>query len=103
VLDRLVARELGRRVEHRHVEREEIADRIEVFATVEAAQDGFSAGAGAAFSFRIGAASIGIASFSFLICSAKGNFFLAFTTGAAAAFSSSCFLKTTFCSCVIKS
>ena len=48
VLDRLVARELGRRVEHRHVEREEIADGIEVFAPVEAAQDGFSAGAGEA-------------------------------------------------------
>ena len=48
VLDRLVAGKLRGRVEHRQIECEEIAHRIEIFATVQPAEDGLAAGAGEA-------------------------------------------------------
>ena len=46
VLDRLVAGELRRRIKHRHIEREEIADGVQIFAPIEATEDGLTAGAG---------------------------------------------------------
>ena len=46
VLDRLVAREFRRRIKHRHIEREEIADGVQIFAPIEATEDGLTAGAG---------------------------------------------------------